>query len=142
MKKIFTFLFFAGLMTGAMAQTGRNGQYRNQAGHDQSSVYNNGREPGYGQPAYGNNNYGQNNGYHSNDQVYQQERGSSYGYGNSQDRNGGYNERSYDRDDRGHDHDRYEGRDRRFERENDYGHYGRERAHVRVSFRFGHWGRF
>jgi hypothetical protein len=49
MKKIFTFLFFAGLMTSAMAQNSRNAQYRNQGNSNQSPAYANSGQA-YSQP--------------------------------------------------------------------------------------------
>jgi len=108
MKKIFTFLFFAGLMTSAIAQQGRNGQRGNPDNRhtSQSTVYsdggpalrNDGNQPGYQQ----NNGYQQedrsrsgdyNNGYGNNDRRYQN-RYHDNGYRNN-NRRAQYDQRAY-----------------------------------------------
>jgi hypothetical protein len=85
MKRIFTFLFFAGLMTSAMAQNSRNAQYRNQTDNSQSTAYaNNGQGYGQSNGAYtqnnqANNGYSRSNGYQQNEQGYNHNNENSYG---------------------------------------------------------------
>jgi hypothetical protein len=141
MKKIFTFLFFAGLMTSAMAQNSRNGQYRNQGNGNHSSVYaNNGQEysqsnNGFSQPVQGNNSYTQrndnnlNNGYHQNEQAYN--HNSENGYGN--DRR--FDERNDDRRFRGN--DRFDQRAYSYDRRKEFERYNRGRFNERFSIRYG-----
>lgn len=144
MKKIFTCLFFAGLVTTAMAQNKGYGQQHNQNSDNHTSSAGSGNNQGYGQPNQGygqqgqgntgyqqnNNGYGQNYGYHQNDQGYN--RNNDNGYGN--DRR--YNDR--DDDHRYHDNDRYDRRHNDFERRREYERYNRGRANVHFSIRFGH----
>jgi hypothetical protein len=133
MKKIFTFLFFAGLMTTAMAQNGRNSQYRDQrSNNNQSSpVYSNNTRPagGYGQsngeyqqPQQPGNGYQQDNGYNQHN---------GYAYGNDR--------RSDDRenDHRFHDNDHYDRRDYGYDRRREYERNSRSRFNARISIRFG-----
>jgi hypothetical protein len=134
MKKIFTFLFFAGLMTSAMAQNSRNAQYRNQAayadngrGYERSNI-------GYNRPNQGNNgyirnnNYNQNNGYHQNEQGY-------YHNENVYVNNRRFDERNDDR--RFHDNGRFDERAYGYERKREFERYNRGRFNARFSIRYG-----
>jgi len=124
MKKIFTFLFFAGLMTTAMAQNGRNAQHRDQSnGSSQSPVYSNNSQSngGYQQPQQSGNGYQQNNGYSQNN---------GYAYGN--DRR--YDDRENDR--RFRDYGHYDRRDYGYGRR-EYERNNRSRFNARISIRFG-----
>jgi len=127
MKKIFTFLFFAGLMTTAMAQNGNYGQHRNQQtdNHNQSNVYANNGQPtggysqsngGYHQPQQAENGYHQNNGY-----AYENDRR--------------FDDRGNDR--RFHDNDRYDRHDYGYDRRKEYERPGHSRFNARISIRFG-----
>ncbi len=128
MKKIFTFLFLTGLVTGAMAQDSRNAQYRGQSnGYAPSPVYsaNNQSSGGYASAGHSENGYAAN---------------SNYGY----DNNRGYETRGSDYRDNGdrfHDDDRYTRRERAYEREvyarRNYEGYNRGRFDSRVVVRFG-----
>ena len=141
MKKIFTFLFFAGLITSAMAQNSRNAQYRNQGNSNPSPVYTkNGQEyaqsnNSFSQPVHENNSYTQrndnnpNNGYHQNEQGYN--HNSENGYGN--DRR--FDERNDDR--RFRDNEHFNQRAYGYERRKEFEGYHRGRFTGRFSIRYG-----
>jgi len=88
MKKIFTFLFFAAIISSAaMAQDNRHGQYRNSSAdnRNQSPVYQADNGRGYSNPSQ---NQG---GYQGNDHLYNQHE-NGYGYDNDkryEERNNG-----------------------------------------------------
>ena len=138
MKKIFTFMFFAGLMTTAMAQDRNSDQHRNQ---NQANVYAyNGQangsygqsNGGYNQSGQVNNNgqykdYNQNNGYHSNNQ----------GYTYNMDRRG--DDRSFE-DRRFHSNDHYDHRNEVYDNRREFGRLNRGKVNARVSIRFGQPG--
>jgi hypothetical protein len=118
MKKIFTFLFFAALISSAAMAQDRHSQYRNPSGdnRDQSPVYQGDNGRGYS------SSFQNHNGYQGNDHRYNQGRENVYGYNNDR---------------------RYE--DRAFySRYPVYGHrkidnewYRHNRSHVLLSIHFG-----
>ena len=142
MKKIFTFLFFAGLMTTAMAQNGGYGQHRDQNGgnYKNQSTVNAGNNHsygqtgnGYGQPSQGINGYGQHSGndYNQNNGYHQQEQGYSHNNENA------YGNNRHDDDRRFHDNNRFDQRAYGYERRQEYERYNRGRFNARVVVRFG-----
>jgi hypothetical protein len=133
MKKIFTFLFFAGLMTTAMAQNGNYGQHRSQQAdsHNQPNVYANNSQStggysqsngGYRQPQQADNGYQQSNRYNQNN-----------GYAHENDRR--FDNRGNDR--RFHDNDRYDRHDYGYDRRREYERPNHGRFSARISIRFG-----
>jgi hypothetical protein len=124
MKKIFTFLFFAGFATSVMAQNTRNAQYRDESRNNQQSTYSNNT-----QNNNQNSGYTQNNGYNQNDQSYN--RGNEVVYNN--DRRG--DERRDDR--RFYAGNHYVQRDYRFERRREFERFSPLRFIPRVSIRYG-----
>ena len=130
MKKIFTLLFFAGVMTSAMAQNSRNGSYRNQNNNQANAYGNNGQ--GYTPTNQHSNDYArgseynQNNGYRQNEQGYN----SQNGYGNERR----FEERNDDRRFRGH--ERFDQRSYGYEGRRDFEHDNHGRFNARVAIRF------
>ena len=133
MKKIFTFLFFAGLVTGVMAQNGRSAQYRNQGNGQPGAYANNGQV--YTQPTQsagnygrGGNGYNQNNGYSGNERSY----GSNHENGYNADRR--FDERNDDR--RFREHERFDKRFYGYENRREFEHANHGRFNAGISIRF------
>jgi hypothetical protein len=134
MKKIFTFLFFAGLTAGAMAQNSRNAQYRNQNNSNQLPAYANNSQGYdhstgmYSQPNQANNGYTPNNGYQPNEQGYN--HNNENGYGNYRR----FDERNNDRRFRGN--SRFDQRAYGYERKREFERYHRGWFNTRFSVRY------
>lgn len=129
MKKIFTFLFFAGLVSSAAMAQDRHAQYRNGADNrGQAPVYQSDNSRGYSQPVQSQPIY---QGNQRNDNGYNQRNGNDNGYG--------YNGNNRNHEERGF-RNNYPSYDRDGRMERDW--YRRSHNRFFLSFRFGRHGRF
>ncbi len=103
MKKIYTLLFCAGLVTTVMAQDNRQAQHRNQNNdnRNQSSDYLGSNNHGYGQVGQENNGYEQGREGNRNSQAYNYSNQRAYGNNNARS----YGDRNDDSRFRGSFHD-------------------------------------
>jgi hypothetical protein len=131
MKKIFTFLFFAGLIGSAASAQDRHAQYRNGAAdnRNQSTVYQGGNERGYSQPSQNQPVYQGNNQRNNNNGNPRYDNSNGYGY-NGNNRN--YEDRGFRNTYRAYD------RDGRMDRE----WYRRSHNRFFLSLSFGRHGRY